>query len=111
MLQSSLAFSGFTVKSLDEANDFYSNVLGLKVEDTGMGLRVHLGGDHQAFMYQKDTQVAADYTILNFPVDNIDAAVDALDAKGVLRSRQAGYGPDIAWFKDPSGNILSVLSS
>jgi len=127
MLQDSVAFSGFTVKSLDEANDFYSNVLGLKVEDTGMGLRVHLGGSHQVFIYQKDTQVPADYTILNFPVDDIDAAVDALDAKGVtferyadlpgaqdekgvLRGKQAGYGPDIAWFKDPSGNILSVLS-
>jgi len=127
MLQDSLAFSGFTTNDIHAAQDFYGNTLGLRVDDTGMGLEVHLGGDRTVFIYQKDNHQPATYTVLNFPVDDIDQAVDALvekgvtfehypdlpgqqDTKGVLRGKQFGYGPDIAWFKDPAGNILSVLN-
>jgi len=127
MLRESLAFSGFTAKDLAAQQDFYSTVLGLNVEDTGMGLQVHLGGDRMVFIYQKDDHQPAAHTILNFPVDDIDAAIDELsgkgvvferypnlprqqDEKGVLRGKQLGYGPDIAWFKDPAGNILSILN-
>ena len=128
MFRGSIAFSGFTAHDLAAEKDFYSNILGLQVDDTGMGLQIHLGGDHTVFIYQKDSHEPAAHTILNFPIDDIDAAVDELvakgvvferypdlpgqqDEKGVLRGKALGYGPDIAWFKDPAGNILSVLQN
>jgi predicted enzyme related to lactoylglutathione lyase len=107
---------------------FYGGILGLTIEDTGMGLKLHLGGGTTAFLYVREHHEPAAYTVLNFPVDSIDETVDALVAKGVvfehysdmpgqqdekqiLRGKAVGYGPDIAWFKDPSGNILSVLQN
>jgi catechol 2,3-dioxygenase-like lactoylglutathione lyase family enzyme len=128
MLQGSKAFSGFSVKDLDEAEEFYSHILELDVKNTGMGLELHLGKELVIFIYQKDDHQPATFTILNFPVDDIDATVDELttkgvefirypdmpapqDERGILRGKQAGYGPDIAWFKDPSENILAILSN
>jgi catechol 2,3-dioxygenase-like lactoylglutathione lyase family enzyme len=126
-LEQSKAFSGFAVDDLDAAIRFYRETLGLNVDvlDEANGLAMlHLAGDRDTAVYRKPDFVPATYTILNFPVDDIDAAVDALfdrgvsferydefdqDEKGIARGRAAGRGPDIAWFKDPSGNILSVL--
>lgn len=126
MLTTTSAFSGFSVNDLATTRAFYSNVLGLKVDDdNGMGLKINLPGGGAVFVYQKDDHQPATFTILNFQVKNIDEAVDELtqsgvifehyegaiktDEKGVARGRSAGMGPDIAWFKDPAGNILSVL--
>jgi len=128
MLADSKAFSGFAVDDVAAAKQFYSEVLGVKVEDQGeMGLVLHLGGGLDIFVYPKPDHEAAKFTILNFPVDDIDAAIDDLvakgvvferydnlpaeqDEKGVLRNDNPGYGPTgIAWFKDPADNILSVL--
>jgi catechol 2,3-dioxygenase-like lactoylglutathione lyase family enzyme len=120
MLANSKAFSGFSVDDIPAAKEFYSEVLGLEVtEDNGM-LTLHLAGDRPTLVYPKDEHVPATFTILNFPVDDVEAAVDELvsrgvefekydfvdDPKGIMR----GQGPDIAWFKDPAGNILSVLA-
>jgi len=123
-LSSSHAFSGFSVKDLAATKAFYGQTLGLNIEEDPMGLHLHLAGGTQIFIYQKDNHEPATYTILNFPVDDIDAAVGALkakgisfeqyegltDAEGIARGKATDRGPDIAWFKDPSGNILSVLA-
>jgi predicted enzyme related to lactoylglutathione lyase len=128
MLRDSYAFSGFTVQNLQAAEEFYGTILGLAVEDTHMGLRISLAGGGAVFIYEKENHMPATYTILNFPVDDIDMTIDDLasrgitferydnlpapqDEKGILRGKAAGMGPDIAWFKDPAGNILSVLSN
>lgn len=119
------AFSGFSVNDLAETKNFYNEVLGLKVDDEPAGLRLHLPGGGTALAYPKADHRPATFTILNFAVASIDEAVDELidrgvrfehyagdlktDAKGVLRGRERNMGPDIAWFKDPAGNILSVL--
>jgi predicted enzyme related to lactoylglutathione lyase len=124
MLRDSAAFSGFTVDDVAAAKAFYGDVLGLDVtEEHGM-LTLHLAPERPTLVYPKADHVPATYTILNFPVADIDAAVDALtargvafarydglpqDGKGVLRGLAAGRGPDIAWFTDPAGNIFSVL--
>jgi catechol 2,3-dioxygenase-like lactoylglutathione lyase family enzyme len=119
------AFSGFSVNDLAAAKEFYAK-LGLTVEPDGVGLRLHLpGGDGAVFIYPKDDHQPASFTILNFAVEDIDAAVDDLtdrgiaferyegtpgvDSKGIMRGREHNTGPDIAWFLDPAGNILSVL--
>jgi catechol 2,3-dioxygenase-like lactoylglutathione lyase family enzyme len=119
MFKSTQAFSGFSVDDIPAAENFYSKTLGLKVtEENGM-LTLHIAGGTQVLVYPKgDDHVPATYTILNFPVNDIEAAVDELvgrgvefekyeivDEKGIAR----GEGPPIAWFKDPAGNILSVL--
>jgi catechol 2,3-dioxygenase-like lactoylglutathione lyase family enzyme len=124
MFKTKAAFSGFSVDDLARAKAFYAETLGLKVDDEGAGLRLHLPGGGGVFVYPKDDHQPATFTILNFEVDNIDAAVDALrdkgvqfehyediptDEKGVLRGISKNLGPDIAWFKDPAGNVLSVL--
>ena len=124
MLKVKAAFSGFSVDDLAKGNEFYTKTLGLKVEDEGMGLRLHLPDGGTVFVYPKHDHQPATFTILNFVVENIDAAVDELksrgitferyegspqDEKGILRGRSQNMGPDIAWFKDPAGNILSVL--
>ena len=125
MLAESQAFQGFAVPDVDKAKDFYGDKLGLNVEiQDGMGLTLHLGGGRDVFVYQKPDFVPATYTILNFPVDDIDAAVDGLsergvkferypdfeqDEKGIARSESPEQGPSIAWFTDPFGNILSIL--
>ncbi|MDB5182777.1 MAG: glyoxalase [Candidatus Saccharibacteria bacterium] len=124
MLHDSPTFSGFSVKDQNEALEFYKDVLGLEVEDTGMGLKLKTAGGNDVFVYAKENHEPATFTILNFQVEDIDAAVDGLtekgvkfevyegmhqDEKGIARGIAAKMGPDIAWFKDPSGNILSVL--
>ena len=124
MLKNASAFSGFSVKNQEEALDFYRDTLGLEVEDTGMGLSLKLAGGSNVFIYQKEDHEPATFTILNFKVADIDEAVDGLAEKGVVFEKYEGMhqdekciargisvnmGPDIAWFKDPSGNILSVL--
>jgi catechol 2,3-dioxygenase-like lactoylglutathione lyase family enzyme len=127
MLENSKAFSGFAVKDLDEARKFYGETLGLKVsildEENGL-MELGLAGDRPTLVYRSPDSTPASYTILNFPVDDIDEAVEELasrgvrferydgfeqDEKGVMRGIATGQGPDVAWFKDPSGNVLSVL--
>jgi catechol 2,3-dioxygenase-like lactoylglutathione lyase family enzyme len=122
MLANSKAFSGFAVDDLSEAKRFYGETLGLKVtdmqEDILLGLNI--AGGQDVLVYHKPDFTPATYTILNFPVDDIDAAVDELSSKGVQFERYDGFdqddkgiargpGPEIAWFRDPAGNILSVL--
>jgi predicted enzyme related to lactoylglutathione lyase len=123
MFKNTKAFSGFAVNELEVAKKFYSETLGLEVEQGGQGLRLKIAGGNPTFVYSKPDHVPATYTILNFPVDDIDRAVDQLtavgvkfehygkltDARGIARGASTGGGPDIAWFKDPAGNILSVL--
>jgi catechol 2,3-dioxygenase-like lactoylglutathione lyase family enzyme len=120
MLANTPAFSGFAVPDIDAARDFYVNTLGLKVtEEMGL-LTLQLAGDRPTIIYPKPDHTPATYTILNFQVEDIDAAVDELTSRGVTFERYEGFpqdekgvmrgnGPDIAWFKDPAGNILSVL--
>jgi catechol 2,3-dioxygenase-like lactoylglutathione lyase family enzyme len=120
VLAHSKAFSGFAVPDIDEARRFYGETLGLTVSDDDGMLTLQLAGDRPTLIYPKPDFVPATYTILNFPVEDIDAAVDELTARGVVFERYEGFehdekgiargqGPDIAWFKDPAGNILSVL--
>jgi predicted enzyme related to lactoylglutathione lyase len=123
MLADSSAFSGFAVDDIDTAKDFYGETLGLRtsVLDAENGLlSLHLAGDRDTLVYRKADHAPATYTILNFPVDDIDEAVDQLASRGVEFERYEGFeqdekgiargpGPSIAWFKDPAGNILSVL--
>ena len=125
MFKAKGAFSGFSVSDLAKARDFYSKTLGLKVDNDGVGMRLHLPAGGTVFAYPKGDHQPATFTILNFQVDNIDDAVDELtnrgvqfehyetgaktDEKGILRGRQQNRGPDIAWFKDPAGNFLSVI--
>jgi len=125
MFRPTRAFSGFSVSDLAAAKRFYSQTLGLNVEDDGVGVRLHLPGGGTVFAYPKRDHQPATFTILNLVVDDIDAAVDELarrgvqfehydnepktDGKGILRGRAQNRGPDIAWFKDPAGNFLSVV--
>lgn len=123
MLKDSKGFSGFSVKDLAAARAFYEGTLGLEVEEGAMGLTLKVPGTNGIFIYQKDDHAPATYTILNFPVDDIDQAVaglkdkgvvfehykDMTDENGIARGRAHNAGPDIAWFTDPSGNVLSVL--
>jgi catechol 2,3-dioxygenase-like lactoylglutathione lyase family enzyme len=127
MLGQTKAFSGFSVSDLQEAKEFYQQKLGLKVtEDTTMSiLRLNITGSNDIIVYPKPNHMPATYTVLNFPVSDIDAAVDELtkrgvrflqyegelktDEKGIFRSDDKSRGPSIAWFEDPAGNILSVL--
>ena len=127
MLRDSKAFSGFSVTDIEAARAFYGDTLGLAVEVNAMGMSININGSIPIFIYQKPDHTPAKFTILNFPVDNIDDAVDDLvskgvtfeqynnpeipqDAKGIGRGKSANMGPDIAWFKDPAGNILSLLA-
>src|SRR5579885_1946575 len=123
MFKDSQAFSGFSEDDLEQARAFYSETLGLPVDDANGALRLHLGTGAQVDVYAKDNHVPATYTMLNFAVDDIDQAVGELkgkgitfeqyegltDEKGVARGLAVNRGPNIAWFKDPAGNILSVL--
>ncbi|MGV9457096.1 VOC family protein [Streptomyces sp. NPDC003635] len=125
MLGQSKAFSGFAVDDIGRAKEFYGTTLGIRVSEEHGNLVLHLGGDTTVFVYPKDNHTPATFTILNFPVDDIDQAVTDLGARGVTFERYEGFGqddqgiargagdgtgPDIAWFKDPAGNVLSVLS-
>ena len=122
MLSDSKAFSGFAVDNLQAAKAFYGGVLGLSVSESHGLLHLHLAGGSTVLVYPKPNHSPATFTILNFPVDNVDAAVDELTQRGVrfeiydeagLKTDERGVfrggGPVIAWFKDPAGNILSVL--
>jgi len=124
MLGQAKAFSGFSVDDVPAARDFYAGVLGLDVTEANGMLHLHLGGGGTVLVYPKgDAHRAAGFTVLNFPVDDIDAAVDDLAARGVTFERYPdmpapdgkgiyrGMGPDIAWFTDPAGNVLSVLKA
>jgi predicted enzyme related to lactoylglutathione lyase len=123
MFAETKAFSGFAVDDLDAAKRFYGEILGLKTtvldEENGL-LALNLAGDRDTFVYLKPDFVPATYTILNFQVDDVDAAVAELNSRGVGFERYEGFeqdekgvshgnGPEIAWFKDPAGNILSVI--
>ena len=121
MFQNVKAFSGFAVDDVPSAKDFYSQTLGLRVsEEYGM-LKLHILGGVEILIYPKSDHTPASFTILNFPVSDIESAVDELARRGVRFERYdglgppddkgiyRGQGPDIAWFKDPAGNILSVL--
>jgi len=124
MFQPKTAFSGFSVNDLAKAKEFYTQTLGLKVVEEGVGLRLHLPGGGTAFAYPKDDHQPATFTLLDFVVDDIDEAVDELksrgvsfdryagmpqDEKGIMRGISQNMGPDIAWFKDPAGNTLALL--
>jgi catechol 2,3-dioxygenase-like lactoylglutathione lyase family enzyme len=123
VLENTEAFSGFAVNDLEKAKDFYGETLGLKVsvldEEFGL-LQLDIAGSRNVLVYVKPDHSAANFTILNFPVDDIDKAVDELTARAVEFERYEGFdqdekgihrseGPPIAWFKDPAGNVLSVL--
>jgi len=126
MFEPKHGFSGFSVDDVDAAADFYGTTLGLGVARNAMdALDVSLPGGARVFVYPKPDHQPATFTVLNLVVDDIDAAVDELnargvttkiydgdftDAKGIARGRAAGRGPDIAWFRDPAGNVLSVLA-
>jgi catechol 2,3-dioxygenase-like lactoylglutathione lyase family enzyme len=123
MLQESHAFSGFSSNDIPAARTFYADTLGLDVtEDTGM-LNLRFAGGGRGIIYPKPNHEPASFTVLNFPVDDIEATVDRLAAAGIVFERYEGQnqdergiarddqGPAIAWFKDPAGNILSVLSN
>lgn len=116
------AFSGFSVNDIPAAKSFYGDTLGLEVAEENGSLTLHIAGGRDIFVYPKPDHVPATFTILNFPVDDIEQAVDGLtergvdilrypqfesetDSKGILR----GQGPPIAWFTDPAGNVISVL--
>ena len=124
MFKDTQAFGGFSVDDSDKAKHFYGQVLGIEVEDGEMGgiLMLHFaGGGPPTIAYPKPNHEPASFTILNFPVGDVEAAVDALVAKGVTfehyddmgqdqKGIMRGRGPEIAWFKDPAGNVLSVIS-
>ncbi|RYZ26539.1 MAG: VOC family protein [Propionibacteriaceae bacterium] len=119
MLGSSPAFHGFSVDDIPAAKAFYADVLGLEVSEENGMLFLHLAGGTRTLVYPKRDHVPATYTVLNFPVPDVDAAVDGLVGRGVTFERypgvddpkgiQRGYGPTIAWFTDPAGNVLSVI--
>jgi catechol 2,3-dioxygenase-like lactoylglutathione lyase family enzyme len=122
MLRDTKAFSGFSVNDLQKAQEFYGHTLGLDVSKEEEGLVLHIAGGFKIFVYPKSNHVPATFTILNFPVDDVEEAVDELTKRGVrfevyhereLKTDEKGIfrgmGPRIAWFKDPAGNFLSVL--
>lgn len=124
MLRDSKAFSGFSTNDIGKAKEFYVRTLGLEVSESNGLLTLHLAGGNNVLIYPKPNHTPATFTVLNFPVDDVDQAVDELikrgvrfeiydrpeiktDKKGIMR----GNGPTIAWFKDPAGNILSVIEA
>jgi predicted enzyme related to lactoylglutathione lyase len=122
MLEDSVAYSGFSVDDLAKAKQFYGEMLGLKIEDSPLGLTLRIKGRNGIFIYQKDDHQPATYTILNFPVTDIEQTVSELTSKGVAFEQYPGITDDkgiardpdpthpyIAWFKDPAGNYLSVV--
>jgi catechol 2,3-dioxygenase-like lactoylglutathione lyase family enzyme len=123
MFADTRAYSGFAVDDLDTAREFYGETLGLPITvvDEGNLMTIELAGGRDTLIYQSPTFSPGSYTILNFEVDDIEAAVDELASRGVEFERYEGmeqdekgiahFGPDIAWFKDPAGNILSVIQA
>ena len=122
MFKEAKTFSSFSVNDLQKAKEFYGEMLGLDVSQTREGLELHTD-DNVVFLYPKPNHTPASFTVLNFSVDNIEAAVDELNSLGIklehynlpdIKTDQRGiarapHGPTIAWFKDPAGNILSVV--
>ena len=124
MLEQSHAFSGFSSNDIPKAAEFYGRTLGLDVKQADGMLELHLAGGHHVIVYPKPNHEPATFTVLNFPVESVDAAVDELTKRGVrfekydmpdlktdARGIMRGNGPTIAWFKDPAGNILSVIEA
>ncbi|MFY9622427.1 MAG: VOC family protein [Pyrinomonadaceae bacterium] len=123
MLTTNKAFSSFSVDDLSKAKEFYGETLGVKVSESDEGLELKPSGDASVFLYPKPNHKPASFTVLNFMVDDIDAAVDELKKSGVTFEQYEGEiktdekgihrngGPTIAWFKDPAGNILSVIEN
>lgn len=121
------AFSSFSVNDIEEAKEFYGTTLGIDVSDVGEGLQLNIEDSGAVFLYPKDDHEPATFTVLNFNVDDIEEAVDELmdrgiefqsfagemktDEKGIFRGKENGHGPNIAWFKDPAGNYLSVIEN
>lgn len=127
MFENTKAFSGFSVSDLDKAKAFYGVTLGIHIEEDGPGFTLHLAGGTNVFVYPKEDHTPATFTILNFEVENIELAVDQLaekgvtmehyggsiptDDKGILWGKKENMGPNIAWFTDPAGNVLSVIEN
>ena len=123
MFENTKAFSGFAVDDIEAAKRFYGETLGLKVSEANGLLTLHIAGDRPTLIYPRPGHQPAAYTILNFPVDDIDTVVDELIERGVAFELYDGfgqdergvsrneYGPPIAWFRDPAGNILAVLEA
>ena len=122
VFKNSKVFSGFSVNDLQKAKEFYSKTLSFDVSEMDGFLKLHIGNDAKVLIYPKSNHIPATFTVLNLPVDNIEQAVDELTRQGVrfeiyneadLKTDEKGIcrddGPNIAWFKDPAGNILSVL--
>jgi predicted enzyme related to lactoylglutathione lyase len=127
MINALSTFSGFSVDNIEKAKEFYVGTLELTLKDESMGLQLELPGGGQLFIYEKADHQPATYTVLNFVVESIDETVDHLaghhgltferyddmpgdqDERGIMRGKAAEQGPDIAWFKDPAGNVLAVL--
>ena len=120
MFENTKAFSGFSVDDIGSAKQFYGETLGVRVSEEGGRLTLHLAGDRDTMVYPKEHHTPATFTILNFPVDDIELAVEELNARGIEFEDYEGMvqdengilrsgGPLIAWFKDPAGNILSIL--
>jgi predicted enzyme related to lactoylglutathione lyase len=124
MLKHSKAFSGYSANNIPKAKEFYAEVLELEVKDNPMGvIELNIEGGNKIIIYPKPDHVPATFTVLNFPITNIDDAVDELIKKGIVFEqyeapiktdekgicRSDGRGPNIAWFKDPAGNILSLV--
>jgi catechol 2,3-dioxygenase-like lactoylglutathione lyase family enzyme len=120
MFTNTKAFSGFAVDDVEKARAFYGDTLGLKTSEENDILTLHIADDRPTLVYPRPGHTPAEYTILNFPVDDIEQAVDELTARGVEFERYEGFdqdergihrggGPLIAWFKDPAGNVLSVI--
>ena len=122
MFADTKAFSGFAVPDIEQARQFYGDTLGIEVTEEHGLLTLHLNdGDRPTLIYPKPDHEPAGYTILNFDVEDVEKAVDELNARGVQMEKYEGFdqdekgiargqGPDIAWFKDPAGNVLSVLN-
>lgn len=124
MLKIKSTFSGFSVNDIQAAKHFYGELLGLKLEDRVGGTSIRLTDTTEAWMYEKKDHQPATYTMLDFVVDNIDEAYESLvsqgiefekypgspqDENGIMRGKEHNMGPNIAWFKDPAGNILAIL--
>ena len=123
MLKDSKAFSGYSVDDVDVAKDFYGDKLGLEVTESEAGLGLNLATGGEVFIYPKENHEPASFTVLNFPVDDLEGTVDSLTEKGVSFERYEAFdqdergiaqpemGPPIAWFKDPAGNVLSLMAA
>jgi catechol 2,3-dioxygenase-like lactoylglutathione lyase family enzyme len=121
------AFSSFSVDDIGRARSFYAEVLGLDARDRSEGLELHLPGGHRVFIYQKADHEAANFTVLNLMVDDIAKAVEKLSARGIsfesyggeietddqgiMWGPRQGRGPNLAWFRDPAGNFVSVVEN